>query len=502
VKQKHNVPSRKTLSIQSWLRPELTSVKSNVDYSRFKADLDQISRSLRKGWVEELAIDFALEALPGDARPKAKEKQAVWAIFALRAEVLRHLLGLPSFRSFSRSLASSDLLADFCGVLTLAGIKRTSKSTLERASKFFTVAQLKELNQLLAEIVGNDDWSQQLELKQAEDATVCLMDSTCLEANIHFPVDWMLLKDVGLTLLQAIRLIREEGLLCRMPGSAGDLISAMNRLCIEMTHSRRRKDAKKLRKKVLRQMKTLLKRIGEHAQRHRDKLASDYAQTKWSKKQAQNIIERINEKLVLLPKVIKQAHERIIGGRQLKAQDKILSAHEREVDIIVRGKAGKETEFGNALFISESTGGFIFDYKLYGRGAPADASKLMESLERQQQYDIGQPIEEVVGDRAFSTKATGRKLWEMGIIDSNCPKAPAELKRRMQDARFRKSQKRRGSTEARVAILKNNAGGRVCRAKGFENRSAAIGWGVLAHNLWWVARKVREQRKEDALQAA
>ena len=502
MKQNNRTLSPKTLSIQSWLRPEITSVISNVDYSRFKEELDHISQSLRSGWVENLAIDFALEGLPKKATAKMQEKQAVFAVFALRAEVLRHLLGLPSFRAFSRLLAGSDLLADFCGVLTLEGIKWTSKSTLDRASKFFTVNQIELLNRHLAEIVGNDDWSQRLELNQAVDATVCLMDSTCLEANIHFPVDWMLLKDVGLTLLQAIRLIREEGLLCRMPGSAEDLITQMNRLCIEMTHSRRKADGKKMRKKVLRQMKQLLKRIGEHAERHRDKLAANHTQTKWSHKQAGNIINRINDKLKLLPEVIKQAHERIIGGRLLKSKDKILSAHEREIDVIVRGKAGKEIEYGNVLFISESADGFIFDHKLYGRGAPADSVKLFESLERQQSYDIDQPIEEIVGDRAFQTKRSSAKLLEMEIIDSNCPKNPAELKRKMQDPRFRKSQKRRGSTEARIAILKNNGGGRVCRAKGFENRTKAVGWGVLSHNLWWVARKVREQRKEAERQAA
>jgi len=139
-----------------------------------------------------------------------------------------------------------------------------------------------------------------------------------------------------------------------MPGSADELISQMNRLCIEMTHTRRKSDGKEMRKKVLRRMKQLLKRIGGHARRHRDKLASNHAQTKWSPKQSGNIIDRIDDKLALLPEVIRQAHERIIGGRKLKSKDKILSAHEREIDVIVRGKAGKELEFGNVLFISES----------------------------------------------------------------------------------------------------------------------------------------------------
>ena len=489
------------LSIQSWLRPELTEVKANVDYSRFKADLDRISTNLREGWLEEMAMEYGLSGLPEDAGPEVRAKRAVWSVFCLRAEVLRHLLGLPSFRAYSRMLAGSDLLADFCGVRTIEGIKWTSKSTLDRASRFFDPDQLRSMNRLLGELAGNDDWSERLGLPERVDATVCLMDSTCLEANVHHPVDWVLLKDVGLTLLKAIKLVRREGLIHRMPGGPEEAASKMNRLCIEMTHSRHRKGGVKLRKKVLRSMKRLLVNIGEHARRHRDLLASGWSSTSWSERQAMNVIERIDGRLALLPEAVRQAHERIIGGRAVPSPEKILSAHEREIDVIVRGKAGKEVEFGNALFISESTGGFIFDYELYGRGAPSDATKQKESLKRQQSYDIDQSIEEVVGDRAFQTKATARALQAAAIIDSNCPKDPAELKRRMQDPRFRQSQKRRGSTEARIAILTNNGGGRVCRAKGLTNRRRAVAWGVLSHNLWWIARKVRE-RQEQAARAA
>jgi len=83
------------------------------------------------------------------------------------------------------------------------------------------------------------------------------------------------------------------------------------------------------------------------------------------------------------------------------------------------------------------------------------------------------------------------------VTSSICPKDPAGLRERMKDPRFARSQKRRASTEARIAILKNNGGGRPCRAKGFDNRARAIGWDVLAHNLWWIARVIRSGWQED-----
>ena len=33
------------------------------------------------------------------------------------------------------------------------------------------------------------------------------------------------------------------------------------------------------------------------------------------------------------------------------------------------------------------------------------------------------------------------------------------------------------------------------RSEGFENRALQVAWGVLTHDLWVLAEKLREQRK-------
>ena len=53
-----------------------------------------------------------------------------------------------------------------------------------------------------------------------------------------------------------------------------------------------------------------------------------------------------------LDAAIKNAHERIIGQRQVANEDKILSIYENEVNVIVRRKAGAEVEFGNTLYLA------------------------------------------------------------------------------------------------------------------------------------------------------
>jgi hypothetical protein len=62
-------------------------------------------------------------------------------------------------------------------------------------------------------------------------------------------------------------------------------------------------------------------------------------------------------RLSALPAAVKQAHERIIGERQVANDEKLLSLFEPDIHVIVRGKADAEVEFGNLLVLGEQTMG-------------------------------------------------------------------------------------------------------------------------------------------------
>ncbi len=484
----------KNIAIQCLLRPALTVVDRCLDYDNFRATIERIDRLLIDSEVESQGVDLALER----GQPmsvKARQKRANFALKALRMETLRYLLGGISFRHLSRALGSSDLLADFCRVRHIDGIRGISKSTLERASKFFSEEQLRALHRTLTEVVGDADLARQVVgLDKPIDTTICLIDGTCLEVNIHWPTDWVLLKDVAGTLLKAIRLIREKaGLRHRMPIEPEPLARQMNRLCIQMTHSRRRKDSARQRKGILRQMKKLLKRIGEHARSHRELLQACREQSDYSEKQVQQILTRMERMSELIPVVIKQAHERIIGGRQVKNAEKVLSVYEPDAQVIVRGKAGQEVEFGNTLFLGESVEGYLLDWKLYGSRTPSENEQMQESLQRQNRFNLAEPIAAMCADRGFASQRARRQLAQEGIYDALCPRDPKQLKKRMEEPHFRQLQKRRASTEGRIGVLKNRwQAGRLC-SKGFANRSISVAWSVLSHNLWKVAKMLAQQ---------
>jgi hypothetical protein len=63
---------------------------------------------------------------------------------------------------------------------------------------------------------------------------------------------------------------------------------------------------------------------------------------------------------------------------------------------------------------------------------------------------------------------------------------------------MREGLKRRAGTEARVSIIIRDFMGKPARAKGFEHRAMMVGWAILSHNLWVLARLARLARSGGA----
>ena len=312
------------------------------------------------------------------------------------------------------------------------------------------------------------------------------LDTTCVKANIHYPVDWVLLRDGTRTLMKGVILIRGHGLKNRMEAPEA-FLREMNRLCIQMTHTRRKPDAKKERKRVLRLMKRMVKTVQAHAQKHRDLLDQAWDQTDWTRPQADQVIRRLDAVLALLPQAEKQAHERIIGERPVANDEKVISLYETDTNVIVRGKAGAEVEFGNTLRLGETPQGLIVDWQLFQDSAPSDSAQLQESVERVQRT-LQRKIKGVGADRGFDSAANRDWLKKKRIFNGICPRSPRDLQARLRQRQFVAMQQRRSQTEGRIGIVKNQFLGRPLRVKGFAHREMAVAWGVLTHNLWVLAR--------------
>ena len=436
---------------------------------------------VRSGLEEKFVASFPL-------KQRRTEKQRRRLVLALRCTLIRLLFQLPSRRA-AREFAVNYLYQKFCNLIRVDRIDAPSHSTLERYEQMVPPEMLQKLVAHLnhtAAMPANVSGEHVLGLETPVDLSVEYVDATALKARVHHPVDWLLLRDAVRTLTLAILQVRARGIFSRMPEAPKDYLSAMNKLCIQMTHARRTKDAKKVRKQTLRLMKKQLRTVVKLSRGHLAKLRKQGASAGLSVATILMLEQKFTVVLGQVDAIAHQAHERIIGERRVNNKDKILSLYEPDMHVIVRGKAGAEVEFGNTLFLAEQANGLIIDWHLYEDQAPGDSRMLPEHLGRMENEN-SITLQSLTGDRGFDSADNANRLG--GKIQNNiCPRNIENLAERLRNKEFRHHQVRRAQTEARIAILMHGFLGNPARKWGYKNKARLCAWGILAHNLWVLAR--------------
>jgi hypothetical protein len=482
------------------LRPPLPTIEGNVDYRKMRAELLRIDELLTQTGLEQKYIALSLEQWWGRCKfangkvpAKAQLKFQIHSRQALRCNILRTYLK-EDFRGFAARLADSPLFQHFCGLSELDKVVVPAKSALQRDAHLIDALTLGQLiDQALRQAA---DQPQELQLAQVVDLEAVFLDTTCLQANIHYPVDWVLFRDATRTLMKGVQLIRGRGLHQRMEEPAL-FMKRMNRLCIQMTHTAKKTDPKRHRKKVLRKMNKLLATVGRHAKAYRQLLDAQWERTQWTRPQAEQVLRRLDNVLEQLPAAREQAWQRIIQEEPVANEKKILSLYESAIRVVVRHKAGAEVEFGNTLLLAESRQGLILDWELFEESAPADARLVERTVERIER-NLDCKIKELGADRGFDSASNQERLRKDKTFNGICPRDPHQLKERMGSWKFVKLQRRRSQTEGRISIIIHNFLGCPIRRKGFAHRQLAVGWGVLTHNLWVLARLPKRKSKKAA----
>lgn len=486
------------IAFQPALRPALPTVYGPLDYRAQRELIVRIDAILSEAKLDDAFLQAALRDQGLDPSKRSAKQNARFARFSalcLRANVARSLMGL-AHREFCARLADSALLQWLLHVGEVDSVKVFAKSTSHRFENWVKPASMQAINDvIIARCVAPVPPGQRaaFDLKEPVRCDDAFFDTTVVKAPIHFPTDWVLLRDAVRTLMKATLCIRRAGLKARMPQPPAEFMRAMNTLCMAMAAQRRQQESKKQRKRILRSMKKLAKKVSAHAQAHLEALQTRREETELSSGQARVIEARMKNVTLQLPAAIKQAHERIIGARQVSNEDKILSLYDAKVEVIVRGKANAEVEFGNKLTLVESVQGLILDYQLH-EDNPADSNLVIPCLERIQGKAL--PIKKLWTDRGMFSRKNEEHLRASGIQSGLCPRDPAELARRLQDPAVKAGMKRRGGTEARVAIFKNVFMGNPASGRSYEARERACGWAVLTHNLWVLARLPRAEASE------
>jgi hypothetical protein len=495
-----------TVSFQLELCPEIPNVYGALDYRTFRDTLNKIDHLLRSCDLEHDLVSQGLDQMITDRKLDSQQfydsKKSAFHyknfMYVIRCNIARHLTG-ESYRAFSLRLADSTLFQWFTGINAFGYRKAISKSSLDRYEKCFDETLLANKIREWLSGLADDKQTVTIGLTEPVDLKKTWMDSTCLQANIHFPVDWILLRDSARSLLSAIKTIRAQRLKHRMKEPAS-LMKDMNKLCMQMTHTRRKKDSKKQRKAILRAMKKLASCIAAHAERYKKLLTESWQKTDWSETQMNQVVRRMDNVLEQLPQAIKQAHDRIIGERKAVSSEKLLSLYDKDIEVIVRGKANNEVEFGQRLMLTEQADGLIIDWELCAKESLQDSQLLKPTIDRLEK-NYG-PLSSVSTDRAFASAANDDFLKSKNIYNATCPRSPIQLQQRLEEPLFVSLQTRRSQTEGRIGIFKNVFLGTPLRTRIALNKQHAINWCVLTHNLWVLARKIIAEEKGQLKKAA
>ena len=491
--RKDNIPMN--INFQTNLRPPVSTIYGPADYRDFRKQLEAIDTLLDTTGMEDRLIANKITK-------KSTQYQIEYIHMELRVIILLNLTN-ESYRKLAFQLADSYLYRWFIGINEFSQLKPPSKSSIQRAEHKWDKEEISEIILHLNRKIFDPGKSEEILYSDSPlDYSKVYADSTCIKANIHHPVDWLLFRDAVKTIIGGIKLIRSQGILNRMK-EPDDFVRKVNKLTIEMTHASRNRNGARLQKKILRRMKKLLKKVEKHGYRYYSLLKQKWEITEWSKKQADQVLQRISNILEQIPSIVDIAHRRIIGGKKVPNSEKILSLYEKNVHVIKRGKFDANVEFGNGFYLAEQEDGLIVDWDFFSV-KPLSDTKILQKTTLRIKENYSQESFSIATDRGFNSKTNDKFLDKENIFNATCPRDPKTLKIKMADEKFREAQKRRAQTEARIGIFKNKFIGNKILRKGIDNRGTKIIWSILIHNLWIVARianknqQLREKEFEEA----
>ena len=305
-------------------------------------------------------------------------------------------------------------------------------------------------------------------------------DASCVESNIHHPTDSSLLRDAMRWMHRWLDRIRTElGVRCRMNETEiayeqGQRIylAIVKIRGVNEGHQRQRR---KQYRKLLRYTQTLREHFCRHRTKAQEMGAFDQIEDVIRYARFRAMLEEWERLEPLLDRSMEQARQRVLRGKVVPNEDKLLSLWEDHTQVIVRGKENRPVEFGHKTTYWESAEGMLVSGGIYPKGNPSESSVLAEEMEKM--HKAGFRLEAITIDRGYWSPET-EKLAGTICGDSAariyCPqKGKRSPNRRAleRSKEFAAAQRFRVGIEGTLSVLMRRHGLRRARLKkwaGFE----------------------------------
>lgn len=265
-----------------------------------------------------------------------------------------------------------------------------------------------------------------------------MMDATVIPAGIEYPTDVKLLERCREWCVESMRRMKRNL-------NIHERVRAYARTAryVYVNFSRKRKRAKRFIRKVQRQILQFTRRnlfqLKELVRRHGGEL---------SMRERRFIRERIRVVEAILRQQWAMWREK---SHQVK--DRIVSLHKPNVRPMVRGKDGRDVEFGPKALLSWVDGYCFLDY--FSHDAFNEALKVRESLKRHRER-FGALPRVTIGDGIFGNRKNRGMLKRLGILNAFKPLGRPSADDKSQRAWLRKKQRlRNGYMEGIIGHAKN-----------------------------------------------
>ena len=309
------------------------------------------------------------------------------------------------------------------------------------------------------------------------------VDTTVVEADIHYPTDVDLLADGVRVVTRSVKQLHRLG--AGVEGTFRNIGRAVKKRLLALGKGLKQDDEKKqaTRASITAEVLTMAERLVRRARTAQNEVAE------WVKQQGDRtprpVTRRVKELATWLDRterVIAQTKQVLSGDVHVK--DRLISLFDPDARPIKKGNLRRPTEFGYKVCVSDEDRGFVTDYAVLS-GNPADPTVLVPAIARHTER-VGTVPKEVATDRGMARPTNEKALAHLGVEHCSLPKTGPKSAAEQDKERsrwFRRLQRFRAGGEGRISLLKRKYGWRRSRLRGIDGVKTWVGWGAIAHNL-------------------
>lgn len=340
----------------------------------------------------------------------------------------------------------------FCGYDQFVMGKEIESSTLTRMRKRLGVEYFKKFEEEIIRIVKDRKI-----IKKREQ----MVDATVYPSDITYPTDTGLIERVREWIVGNIKKVRK----------LGGLKEKIR------THCRKAKKTylkfTKKRKRTKREIRKAKKQLLQYVRRNIEQLKGVLRK---ARKVSIEVRRKIKERLKVAEKIYEQQMY-MLKEKINRVEKRIVSFHRSHIRPIVRGKSGKDVEFGPKCSMSYVDGYLFLDklsYEAYHEG-----KVLKEDIQRHKER-FGARAKVIITDRIYGTRENREMLEREGTKGSLIPLGRKNKHTGKKLKWIREKQRRRSEIEGAIGNSKVNYG---LERITYRNEELQIRLGLIAMNL-------------------